>query len=275
MSTSGLPSTSSWTTSVSTCRSHARHRWQATRSEPTGCSGKGHQLESYLHYRVVDVSSIKELARRWYPRVYFAAPPKTGNHRALADIQESIEELRYYRATVFVEPPGPDSDTARAHAAEHGGSLTAIEEDEVARTGRPREPTSRCPEHPFTARILFFAAPPRARRRSHGGCSSAGRAPGCGPGGRGFKSRHSPQADGPLTCEDRPGSSRLPTPPGRVQPTLDQSRPASAACRRTASLSGASTNGTSRDQEPATCSTRPSPGSSRTSRMYTARIRPG
>ena len=93
------------------------------------------QLESYLHYRVVDVSSIKELARRWYPRVYFAAPPKTGNHRALADIQESIEELRYYRATVFVEPPGPDSDTARAHAAEHGGSLTATEEDDVARAG--------------------------------------------------------------------------------------------------------------------------------------------
>jgi oligoribonuclease len=85
------------------------------------------QLESYLHYRVVDVSSIKELARRWYPRVYFASPAKAGNHRALEDIQESIEELRYYRATVFVEPPGPDSETARAHAAEHGGSLTAAE----------------------------------------------------------------------------------------------------------------------------------------------------
>jgi oligoribonuclease len=92
-------------------------------------------LEGYLHYRIVDVSSVKELARRWYPRVYFAAPAKTGNHRALADIQESIEELRYYRATVFVDQPGPDSDTARAHAAEHGGSLTAAEEDDVARTG--------------------------------------------------------------------------------------------------------------------------------------------
>ncbi len=86
------------------------------------------QLETYLHYRVVDVSSIKELARRWYPRAYYASPAKTGNHRALADIQESIEELRYYRATVFVDPPGPDSETARAHAAEHGGSLTAAEE---------------------------------------------------------------------------------------------------------------------------------------------------
>src|SRR6478672_5068600 len=81
-------------------------------------------LESFLHYRIVDVSSIKELARRWYPRAYFSAPAKSGNHRALADIQESIEELRYYRAAVFVAPPGPDSDTAKALAAEHGGSLT-------------------------------------------------------------------------------------------------------------------------------------------------------
>ncbi len=82
-------------------------------------------LESHLHYRIVDVSSIKELSRRWYPKAYFNSPPKTGNHRALADIQESIEELRYYRATVFVPPPGPDSETARGLAAEHGGSITA------------------------------------------------------------------------------------------------------------------------------------------------------
>ncbi len=82
------------------------------------------QLESHLHYRIVDVSSIKELARRWYPRAYFASPPKGGNHRALADIRESIEELRYYRAAVFVPPPGPDSDTARGIAQQHGGSLT-------------------------------------------------------------------------------------------------------------------------------------------------------
>jgi oligoribonuclease len=81
-------------------------------------------LESFLHYRIVDVSSIKELARRWYPRAYYQAPSKTGNHRALADIQESIEELRYYRAAIFVPPPGPDSEAARAIAAEHGGSLT-------------------------------------------------------------------------------------------------------------------------------------------------------
>jgi oligoribonuclease len=81
-------------------------------------------LEAFLHYRIVDVSSIKELSRRWYPRTYFNSPPKTGNHRALADIQESIEELRYYRAAVFVPPPGPDSSRARTLAAEHGGALT-------------------------------------------------------------------------------------------------------------------------------------------------------
>jgi oligoribonuclease len=82
-------------------------------------------LESFLHYRIVDVSSIKELSRRWFPRAYYSAPPKTGNHRALADIQESIEELRYYRSAVFVPSPGPDTDTARALAVEHGGSLTS------------------------------------------------------------------------------------------------------------------------------------------------------
>lgn len=76
-------------------------------------------LEQYMHYRIVDVSSIKELARRWYPRAYFASPEKNGNHRALADIRESIAELRYYREAVFVPQPGPDTDTARAIAAKH------------------------------------------------------------------------------------------------------------------------------------------------------------
>jgi len=76
------------------------------------------ELESWLHYRIVDVSSIKELTRRWYPRAYFAAPAKSGNHRALADIAESIDELRYYRKAVFVPQPGPDSETARSLAAE-------------------------------------------------------------------------------------------------------------------------------------------------------------
>jgi oligoribonuclease len=89
-------------------------------------------LESFLHYRIVDVSSIKELSRRWFPRAYFQAPPKRGNHRALADIQESIEELRYYREAVFVPSPGPDSDQARVIAARHGGSLTGRAEEAPA-----------------------------------------------------------------------------------------------------------------------------------------------
>src|SRR6202035_583053 len=75
------------------------------------------ELDEYLHYRMVDVSSIKELARRWYPRVYFASPPKHGGHRALADILESVKELRYYREAVFVPLPGPDTTTARKIAA--------------------------------------------------------------------------------------------------------------------------------------------------------------
>ena len=76
------------------------------------------ELDSFLHYRNIDVSSIKELTRRWYPRVYFQLPKKTGNHRALADIRESIKELRYYRKTVLVAPPGPDSETAKGLAKE-------------------------------------------------------------------------------------------------------------------------------------------------------------
>ncbi len=75
-------------------------------------------LDDHLHYRMIDVSSIKELARRWYPRVYFGQPQKGLAHRALADIRESIRELEYYRRTVFVPLPGPDVDQARAIAAE-------------------------------------------------------------------------------------------------------------------------------------------------------------
>ena len=77
------------------------------------------ELEAHMHYRIIDVSSIKELSRRWYPRVYFNAPKKSGGHRALADIRESIAELRYYRQAVFVPQPGPDSATARALAEPH------------------------------------------------------------------------------------------------------------------------------------------------------------
>ena len=77
------------------------------------------ELEEWLHYRIVDVSSIKELSRRWYPRAYFNAPAKSGGHRALADIRESIAELRYYREAVFVPRPGPDSAAAKEMAARH------------------------------------------------------------------------------------------------------------------------------------------------------------
>jgi oligoribonuclease len=73
-------------------------------------------LDSHLHYRMVDVSSIKELCRRWYPRIYYAQPDKGLAHRALADIKESIRELIYYRRTAFVAPPGPSSEEAKAIA---------------------------------------------------------------------------------------------------------------------------------------------------------------
>jgi oligoribonuclease len=76
------------------------------------------RLDAHLHYRMVDVSSIKELCRRWYPRTYYGQPPKGLAHRALADIKESIRELEFYRRTVFVPPPGLDVDAAKAVAAE-------------------------------------------------------------------------------------------------------------------------------------------------------------
>ena len=81
-------------------------------------------LDAHMHYRLIDVSSIKELTKRWYPRAYFNTPEKTGNHRALADIRESIAELRYYRDAVMVPLPGPDTSTAKElgnnHVVDHG-----------------------------------------------------------------------------------------------------------------------------------------------------------
>ncbi|MDX6199653.1 MAG: oligoribonuclease [Actinomycetota bacterium] len=74
------------------------------------------ELDEWLHYRMVDVSSIKELARRWYPRAYYGSPKKGGGHRALADIKESVLELRYYREAIFVPAPGPTTDQANAIA---------------------------------------------------------------------------------------------------------------------------------------------------------------
>ena len=76
-------------------------------------------FDTHLHYRVVDVSSVKELVKRWYPRVHFNSPAKHGGHRAMADILESIAELRFYREAVFVSMPGPDSDATKAIAARH------------------------------------------------------------------------------------------------------------------------------------------------------------
>jgi oligoribonuclease len=89
----------------------ATDRWFIARDMP--------ELDAWLHYRMIDVSSVKELARRWYPRAYFASPSKQGGHRALADIIESVQEMRYYRAAVFVPQPGPDSATAREIASRY------------------------------------------------------------------------------------------------------------------------------------------------------------
>src|ERR1700728_3446312 len=79
-------------------------------------------LDSFLHYRMIDVSSIKELCRRWYPRIYYGQPTKGLAHRALADIHESIRELQYYRRTAFVPPPGPTTSDIEAVVEEVGGA---------------------------------------------------------------------------------------------------------------------------------------------------------
>src|SRR5579875_3589306 len=93
-------------------------------------------LDSFLHYRMIDVSTIKELCRRWYPRIYYGQPTKGLAHRALADIHESIRELQYYRRTAFVPPPGPSTSDIAAVAAELGAVTDAPEETDSA-TGRP------------------------------------------------------------------------------------------------------------------------------------------
>jgi oligoribonuclease len=97
-------------------------------------------LDSFLHYRMIDVSSIKELSRRWFPRAYFASPEKHGGHRALADIRESVQELRYYRDAVFVPPPGPDTATARQIAARHGGPPPESPASPAPAAGAPPAP---------------------------------------------------------------------------------------------------------------------------------------
>jgi oligoribonuclease len=90
------------------------------------------KLDSFLHYRMIDVSSIKELCRRWYPRIYFGQPAKGLAHRALADIHESIRELQFYRRTAFVPPPGPPTSEIALVAAELGNGSDAPETNDSA-----------------------------------------------------------------------------------------------------------------------------------------------
>ena len=98
-------------------------------------------LEAHLHYRNVDVSTIKELSRRWFSRAFYNSPGKSGNHRALADIQESIEELRYYREAVFVAAPGPDAAALRQLARTHQGALTGNRHPKALPVESPEEPS--------------------------------------------------------------------------------------------------------------------------------------
>jgi len=102
----------------------ATDRGFLTRDMPT--------LDDYLHYRMIDVSSIKELCRRWYPKIYYGQPEKGLAHRALADIQESIRELRYYRRIAFVPPPGPSTSEIADALVELEGSVTAAPEIDSA-----------------------------------------------------------------------------------------------------------------------------------------------
>ena len=164
----------------------ATDRWFIARDMP--------ELDAYLHYRMVDVSSIKELARRWFPRAYFSSPAKHGGHRALADIRESVQELRYYREAVFVPRPGPDSATAREIAARYT-EPAAPAASARGRGGRLRHLT----RGRLRAAILLGAArcPSGQRAFCCGSQTMVGvaqlvRAPGCGPGCRGFESRRSP-----------------------------------------------------------------------------------
>ena len=183
---------------ASPSRTPRRRSWPTCRPRARAAQGPAGRLERLrrprlprpLHARARRAPAlpprrrlhVKELARRWYPRVYFNAPAKNGNHRALGDIRESIAELRYYRDAVFVAAPGPSTDRpARSPRPRRGPR------------GRARPRRSRPPEsgvHSVPARAA------RSCAARHGGCSSAGRAPGCGPGGRGFKSRHSPHVLG-------------------------------------------------------------------------------
>jgi oligoribonuclease len=119
-------------------------------------------LDAHLHYRMIDVSSIKELARRWYRRVYFGQPAKGLAHRALADIYESVQELRYYRATIFVPPPGPTTEEAAAAAAAVLGAAAdarqAPDPGSAAHPGLAVDPHSTAATDPVAAAAALGAA---------------------------------------------------------------------------------------------------------------------
>jgi oligoribonuclease len=104
------------------------------------------ELDTWLHYRMVDVSSVKELARRWYPRAYYNAPKKGGGHRALADIRESVLELKYYRSMVFVPQPGPTTEQAAAAAAAVLGQPGEPAPGDAAGASRTPDPSERVPD---------------------------------------------------------------------------------------------------------------------------------
>ncbi len=134
-------------------------------------------LDAFLHYRMVDVSSIKELARRWYPRAYFASPEKHGGHRALADIRESIRELQYYREAIFVPQPGPDTATARQIAARYGTPSPAPGPASGRPARRPRPGSRHRPANPVLTGELIpvcCGKPRGGSARGHGGRSSVG-----------------------------------------------------------------------------------------------------
>ncbi len=178
------------------------------------------ELVEHLHYRVIDVSTIKELSRRWYARAYFQSPAKLGGHRALGDIQDSIDELRYYREAVFVPAPGAgqchgpaDRQEGHGHGGRTGAGRGVLRDTGAVAPGDFaahvrivicatfcgkfwRKP-GKWQKQPRRAGKLFVVAFSASRFAgghggAHGGRSSVGRAPGCGPGGRGFNPRRSP-----------------------------------------------------------------------------------
>ena len=167
-------------------------------------------LDAHLHYRMIDVSSIKELAKRWYRRVYFAQPTKGLAHRALADIHESVQELRYYRATIFVPPPGPTSEEAVAAAAAVLGvpAVATASPGEPSTAASLAEPSRAARDEPAgvdnstaTAAAVFGAAAGAASAAGPSLAAGAASALGADP----LPTSSAPQAAAPLVPEpDQP-----------------------------------------------------------------------